>query len=358
MTAKGRLAHKARSTSLTNVIKLTAIWGTAAVVSFLAIAFVYAQFFGRFQAVRNDTIYEGHYKIGQPGTTELYTREGYGRTSYGENGLVVDKPLDPQATRLLFLGDSFVQGRQVHDEEKFTELAELGWNESYPDQPIQALNLGLDGQNTADYVYFASNLDRTFHPDKVFVFVSKDDLVTTAEFEKKLKRLAGPARQPASAETIDLISDMGHYAFLKCMKRQITGFKQANRPIGFERFAAQDSPSSTSAPAEPSAQDVAVQLAQMKDAWGDRLVMIYFTFSPTPGHAAPTTCSDMYYQEMLKQNIPTIHLCRPLYDAVVAGNPPAGFNNSKLGSGHLNKNGHAIIAQEIIKFLETADGLF
>lgn len=72
----------------------------------------------------NATIYENYRIVNLPHTTELFRHEGNGRTSYGENGLVVDKAVNFDVPRLLFIGDSYVEAKQVSNPDKFTELLE------------------------------------------------------------------------------------------------------------------------------------------------------------------------------------------------------------------------------------------
>jgi hypothetical protein len=78
---------------------------------------------------------------------------------------------------------------------------------------------------------------------------------------------------------------------------------------------------------------------------------------PELGRAAP----DAYYDEVMLgiegKGIPYIGLYEPMLRAYRAHTPPAGFDNSILGTGHWNRVGHEVIAGEIIRFLEARDDL-
>jgi len=335
--------------------RLLVTWGTATLLALFAVATVFTLFLGRSHYVSNESIYAGHYKVGQPDTVEWYTREGRGRTSFGEHGLVANKEVGPTRTRLLFVGDSFTLGRGVSDSEKFSQVIEQEWNRSHSDQ-VQTLNVGLGGLGIADYVHFAGNLDRTFEPQLVFLFLSADDFESIDQFERKLERLQHPARPNPAAPALDLINDAGYYAFFRQVIKQTTGFA-ANK--GFASFASEGSanPRSESKPAETGAANLAVQLNALQQQWGDRLVIIYYSFIPGIGRYPTTACYDKVWQGILNQGIQAVNLCPAFSQAYRDRTPPAGFDNSILGSGHLNRRGHALVASEVIEFLESTDGL-
>jgi hypothetical protein len=172
---------KAKRSNRLPILRCLVIWFVAAVLSGSMFVAGYTAFLGRGLTVRNDSIYEGHRFVGKPGTTRLSSLEGYGRTSFGKNGLVVDKALDSTSRRVLFVGDSLVSARQVSDSSKFTEIVERVWNEKHPDKRILSLNLGLAGQSNQTYISFGRNMDRVFRPDLVFVMSNYDDFRQLAE---------------------------------------------------------------------------------------------------------------------------------------------------------------------------------
>ena len=61
---------------------------------------------------------------------------------------------------------------------------------------------------------------------------------------------------------------------------------------------------------------------------------------------------------MEEENVPYVNLYEPMLEAYLQGFPPRGFNNSILGKGHFNVLGHQIIADQVIRYLETRDDLF
>lgn len=348
---------------LAKVGRLLRIWGSATVVSFLAIMVIYAQFFGRFKLVSNKAIYENHYHVNQAGTVELFTWEGYGLTSYGENGLVVNKTLPPDVFRVLFIGDSYVKAKHVSDHEKFTEIVEHKWNATHPEVPIQTVNLGQSGLNIATYLSFGDNMDDYFQPDLVFILLNQGDFKSLAELERETQRLADPLATPRTScrftsihgvftclEEVTLINQMGYRGSVNRLKRQATGFLRKSNHIDETKEDGEKPWRDTEA--------IAAQLEGLREIWGERLVIIYNLSIPHLGKDAPATYEDAILREIGKQGIPVINLYQPLLKAFQERKPPKGFNNSILGEGHFNQYGHQLVAEEIVKFMETADDLF
>ena len=351
---------------LSRVAALVGIWTSASLLAFVLVMLAFTLFFGRNKVVLNETIYKGHRFVGQAGESQLSTQEGYGLTTFGENGLIVNKELDPDVFRVLFIGDSFVKARQVSDPFKFTELVERSWNDAHPDRPIQTLNLGLGGQDMPTFLSFGPNMDRYFEPDLVFLMVSGADMDTLinrpAQLEKVATSLAigqkmAPLTKPETALPVQrLIDDLGFRSFFGQLQLQTYAF-----------FASKDQPppAEGNVPAKPASEGddtyklaaIATQLKALKSIWGDRLVIIYRVFVPNMGRDAPAQYSDAVTAELEKQGIPYINLYTPLLKALQERKPPMGFHNSLLGTGHWNKYGHRLVAEEVIKFLESRDGL-
>ena len=91
---------------------------------------------------------------------------------------MVDKVVNFDVPRLLFIGDSYVEAKQVSNPDKFTELLESEWNAAHADQPIQTLNMGLAGDDLRSYISFGPNMDKVFAPNLVFVMLKQQALLT------------------------------------------------------------------------------------------------------------------------------------------------------------------------------------
>ncbi|MCB0166215.1 MAG: hypothetical protein KDI79_18435 [Anaerolineae bacterium] len=340
------------TTQLKKLIKLVQIWTVSGIASFLMIMIFYTLLFGHNQLIPNERIYENYRYVGKPNTYQLSSIEGYGITTYGENGLIVNKTLNPEAKRLLFIGDSFVKAVQVSDQDKFTEVLEHEWNSLHPDQPVQSLNLGLGGQHIDTYLSFSQNMDDYFQPDLVFIVLNRNDFENLADEQAKLTAINQGVDKPlVEAEEMSYfeyaVNYLGVRSFFGQLQAQTYGFlKQQN--------ASNQALASTEQPDILRKDDVAVQLKALKQIWGQRLVIIYVTWFGDMAKDAPSpdTFEDNVLIELEQQGIPVINLYPSFWNAFKQYKPPFGFDNSNLGRGHLNQYGHYLVAQEIMKYLE------
>jgi hypothetical protein len=332
---------------------------------------IYTLFFGHNKVVLNQTIYENHRFVGQAGASQLNTSEGYALTTFGENGLIVSKQVDPSAFRVLFVGDSYVKAKQVPDRHKFTEVLEQNWNAAHPNQPIQTLNLGLGGQNMPTYLSFGPNMDRHYQPDLVFLMVGGSDFDTLARKPRQLEKVASgltePLTKPETANLVERLSNhLGVRSFFGQLRLQTYGFLSGGQTAlaASGRDQAEQKPQkppsggANSSIGDKSADAVAIQLEALRDTWGDRLVIIYRPALPNFGKGAPDVYRDEIMSEMEKQGIPYISLYSPFLQAFREHKPPFGFNNSILGQGHLNQYGHLLVADQVMDYLESLDGIF
>lgn len=331
-------------------------WLAGASIAVLLLSLVYTFLIGRDRAVYNTEVYENARLVNAPHSEQLYIWEGYGLTTYGENGLVVDKAIDPDKTRLLFIGDSLVEAKQVSDAYKFSELVEVRWNAAFPDHPVQALNVGKAGEDMRTYLSFGRNMDAVFAPDEVFVLLSQGDLLLLAENAALLQKLEGDSAAVLVHSTRlnflqQRVSDSILRQFFIRIQLQTEGFVQRARRNN---------------PAPPTAniafnrdqlgryeKATELQLQALKDIWGERLVIIYNPRIPAYGLDAPDEFEpDTFSHVAAGLDIPVINLYEPMIASYRAMQSPRGFNNTTLARGHFNQTGHAIIAGEIISYLQ------
>ena len=339
--------------------RLLWIWGSMGLLSLILLTLVYTLFFGYNKVTRNAGIYEHYLHVGLPGAAQLATQEGYGLTTYGEDALIVNKALRDDVFRIMFIGDSFVKAKQVSDSLKFTELIESQWNHQHPDQPIQVLNLGLGGQDMATYLRFGANMDRRFQPDLVFLVLSPDDFKALSRRSRILTQLkAGITPQLVKREQSSLVQDVVNQIGI----RSFVGQLQAQTFAFMSNGDAADVVDAADNAAPRNAQDAleaaSIQLTALHNIWGERMVIVYRRNIPDLGKDAPPQIDDSVLRAIKRQGIPLINLYPPLWQAYQEKRPPAGFHNTVIGQGHLNANGHQLVADEIIWYLENHRDLF
>lgn len=330
-----------------------------AIASLVIILVVYTTFFGRNQVALNESIYENYRFTGQPGSTQLATSEGYGLTTYGADGLIVNKPLNPDSFRVLFIGDSFVKAKQVSDAEKFTELVEQQWNSQHADKHIQSLNLGLGGQDMATYISFGKNMDHQFQPALVFLMVSADDFRKVLRNPQTLGKIVQHIDQPLvkperSSKIQDVANQLGIRSFLGQIQSQTFAFIEPKDQISVAEANEGASLNSQTTRAEA----ISIQIEALQAIWGDRLVIIFRERVPNMGRGQSTRVINPILNQIKAHDIPIIILYPRFQEAFSNHHPPFGFSNSVLGKGHLNIYGHQLVADEIIHYLETQNDLF
>lgn len=327
-------------------------WIIAGVLSFVLIAVLYTLFLGRYTFIRNESIYRGYHFVGKPQTVHLFSNEGYGVTSFGNDGLVVNKVIHDDVPRVLFLGDSFVEANHVSDEYKFTEIIEKRWNKEYLDNPIQTLNLGLSAIDLRTHLQFAQDIDAHFSPSLVIILLDDNDFrvisqnpdmltdIENGRFDNLVRR----GREPVGNQ---LLYRLGIKSFAVRLKLQTRAF--TNNPK-----------IETAVPMDEGAVQAAyqIQLSALRKVWGERLVIIQHEHVNNFGQDDFVRTDTILAKTIRTQKIPVIDLYGALSETTKAKQPPYGFNNSTIGEGHFNRRGHEIVADEVLRYLESVSDIF
>ena len=359
--AAARPRPRSAQAQLLRVGRLLAIWLGGGLLALLVVAGAYTALIAHNRADFNAAIYENYRIVNLPGTTELFRHEGNGRTSYGQNGLVVNKTVNFDVPRLLFVGDSYVEAKQVSDPDKFTELVESDWNAAHAGQPIQTLNMGLAGDDLRSYISFGPNMDEAFAPNLVFVMLKQQDLLPLIADPAPLQQWqADPTFRLAKPEKLSpiqqIISDTPFRQFFLRMVQQTQGFAPSDDS---DRKTAQAELNVSGSDMLAGYEaEVAAQLGALQRIWGDRLVIIYNANVPGIGEeAAPTFTEDTFVREATRLGIPVVNIYEPMVAAFRNHQPPRGFQNSTLGVGHFNRTGHQIIADSLLTYLQQSGAL-
>lgn len=348
--AKILINHK-KSNNVTIFILLK--WMLAFILSFTIISGLYAGFLGRYTFVKNESIYRGHHFVGKPGTVHVFSKEGYGVTSYGEDGLIINKEIRHDLPRLLFLGDSFVEANHVSDEYKFTEIVEGYWNEKHSDQPIQTLNLGMSALDVRTYLQFGQEIDALFSPSLTFILLDPSDFRIALNNSTMLADIANgqfdnlvrPSKEPFGNQILYWLNLKSFAVRLKLQTLAFTNTPKLNTVP------------SVVIDAKARQKAYQIQLKALKKVWGERLIIIYHEHVTSLGKNHLNR-DRLLEQTISDEDIRVINLYDALYETTQAGKPPYGFSNSTLGHGHFNHLGHEIVADEILQYLESVIDLF
>ena len=162
-----------------------------------------------------------------------------------------------------------------------------------------------------------------------------------------------------------MINDIGLRSLFGQLQSQTFAFidnETASQPVEAADlqyiYAEKKEPASAKTVSVQEAADdpFAVQLRALQDIWGDRLVLIYRVRVPDLGRDAPATIDHPLLDSSDQLEIPLLNLYPLFLQLTQEKRPPFGFNNSVLGTGHLNAFGHQKVAEEIVRFMEHSAG--
>ncbi|MDT7833436.1 hypothetical protein RQM59_13695 [Flavobacteriaceae bacterium S356] len=109
----------------------------------------------------------------------VYFNEGFGVVSYNEHGFLgnsVEIKKRDNLVRIALVGDSFVESLQVFSRDYFGKLAEDLLNNDLDDRKYEILNMGRSGFVFPDMYIYQKVYVENFNPDKIFYFISLEDL--------------------------------------------------------------------------------------------------------------------------------------------------------------------------------------
>jgi len=300
------------------------------------------------------------------------------------------QPAKPPGTlRVAVLGDSYIEAFQVSDDETFCAALEqeLGGCPAVGGRPVEVLNFGVSGYGTAQELLMLKHHAKTYSPDiVVLVFFAGNDVRNNSQ-ELEPYKVRPFFRLEDESLTLDN-SFREHADYLKARSRR-TEWKVAliNRlrllqllnetRNNWHRQTADDT---TGVPDQPGIDELAHAAprdATWERAWEltERLIMEvdrearrqgaqFVLVSATnavqvhPDGSVREACQErlqvedlLYAERRLRalgqtNGFPTVDLAEPMQRyADKHGAFLHGFENTKLGEGHWNGEGHRLAAQ-------------
>ena len=238
------------------------------------------------------------------------------------------------------------------------------------------LNAGKSGASLADYIHYAEDYRKLFHPAWTVIVVNSKDFGsdawsktkvlpgwTTPLFERdgeQLKIVLNPAKsEPRYAPLLRKVPLMSvRYAIVRLLQ-YAEGEKAQPRLF---RAAEAGAPPKDLYEEDPNPGDYPIEeeLDALVKAWDGRVTIFFLSrlHWDEPGQMGVTEarfkahCAERHYSCVDS---------RSDFDALVQrGESAYGFPNSRFSRGHLNATGHALAAREIATELKAlhAHGLF
>jgi hypothetical protein len=324
------------------------------------LAFSIAFFFWEFVSSR--LIYKTSYweykpqlgSVRSPGK-EVFSEEGYSRTSFVTDGLRVPIPQMMPKRRVLVVGDSFTEAVQVSDKETFSQVAQTVLCDSGPS--VCLINAGSSGADMARYVWQAKYWMRNYRPAEVVIEVNDRNL-------SMLTSKAGPFVINDSEGRLGIAAeppkkDIENVAKRTPVLKQVVGTSIFG--LAYRRYE-------QSRQKEPD-QDIQVSVPYTREPGLTRYldwvldeykklyihpVILYFPNVDIYGSPPPISELEVELEAACKRNDIALINLRSAFQAdyKASGIPAYGFMNTVPGVGHPNAHGHLIAGRELAVYLK------
>jgi len=293
------------------------------------------------------------------GSRVLYGQEGFGITHYSGFGEIAT-PYAGGSNNIVVMGNSYAEGLNVNDTDKFVSVAETILRRDGFDVDLR--NIGRSGQTIVDQIYLAPYVIEQYHPLIVVIQATVRAFERTAEFVKGDSNqlvisndgriLVRHQPEPDRDNAVRAIGE-----FFSILDYGRTRFKQIRSQA---LKSPGQNPDYAVASVYPVSKDIVMHkvLNKLREAFGS-LDLVIVLIPPIPEvHNNRLTEPDFTQYQMIKQDlesIPNVHVVDPSAEFLISfrnHRPPSGFLNTIPGTGHVNAVGHQIIGENLAKILE------
>jgi len=265
---------------------------------------------------------------------------------------------------IIVLGDSITEANQVKKEEKYVQILEAKWKERGIE--IKVHNLAIAGKNAADYIYFGPKYLEKFNPEYVIIQLTLPDILDAfhpyntnvyIDEQSNLVPYDSFSRLFKYRNEFTTINPLFYNTYVKLKSYLIArSDQQGIRLRLFQKIQSQDD--------VIDEKKVNLVLGKLKEVYGKKFVILYLHNINLEEQYNGQIDDDIDYKYYLfiKQYCQrnNIHLIDATYSMLTHFNQTGklvnGFVNNRVGAGHLNTEGHRVIAQIIddyfIKYIE------
>jgi hypothetical protein len=316
-------------------------------------------------APRNDVVPTPYGRLFRPGARYVQSAEGWGVFTANRHGFLDDDVDTTGAKRVAVLfGDSFGQGLQVRDDERFSEVAES----LVPG--LEILNAAGAGRNPFHYALFAPRFQATFAPEWLIVQLNDSDLSdmedarTNAEAfaEFEATRGARPASAAPPPERSGLRRLARRSALVSFLDARIGRLSRRERDRLAQKLRGEkpDPTDVVALPATPRAEALLDSLVGEIRRVNRRVVLVYvphiayFLDPPAPAYPARRA---WFHTLATRHGLPLVDATEEMLEDFRRTHEPLhGFANTQPASGHLNARGHRVIGESLARELRREAG--
>jgi len=301
----------------------------------------------------------------KPGGFVRYRLEGDGLSQWTEHGIRRSSyPETNSRPVVLVVGDSMVEALQVDDEEVFTTVVEKQLATRWP--AVAVLNVGRSGLSVADYIAMVPLYVPRLKPDWAVVVVTALDFQEDAwrgsqtHFQHdpdgtKLTIVSPPsARTPKRGRLgqaiLRLRNTCGLAQFTAIRLRQFQSWVQQETPWF---HAGKSQPKSQRDPlAEDDRYPMGEELDMLVRAYQGRLTLVLLDRYSSNGLDSNGSADSRLKRLATGRGLSFVALSDGFGAFTNSHRAPYGFSNSRFNYGHLNADGHRVLAALLTAELE------
>ena len=292
---------------------------------------------------------------GEPPKNSFYIwgREGFSITHYDGPPGEIHTPFQG-GENIILLGDSFLQGLQVSDDQKFASVAETILHQNGYNFDLH--NFGHSGMAMADYVSGIIGYKELYHPKAIVIQLSDTDFIESFSTSKTNYFIAKNStimdifqknKIVGDYKTADVISDN-----FRLMLWDNYGKSKFN-----QIFTTPATGAIISSPPEEFDVNLAKQQMDLllKVCNGTKLILLLYPHAPyiSGDHINMEDPKHENLKAFLMEYYPQVTLVDPLpelQDLTSSGHLPMGFFNSTTpGWGHFNRWGNEVLGEQLAK---------
>jgi hypothetical protein len=299
-----------------------------------------------------------------PNADVFWGVEGFARNRYNRLGLNNDEiAAKSRQWRVLAIGDSYVEARQVPRDENFASVAERR------DKRVEVVNAGREGLNVASFPLVAERLAPRLAPDLIVVVLSQSRLDDFANSKVVIAVDGGGTITSVRylIERQDMIKEKVGSVLRRSALLTTLGWKFKDRILGQLSYLLAKPMPAAPAPVPMSRRiaaedDLAFVLRHIRSS--GKLAVLYLPhLRYLPGGIAEQAPGSASVEETIRRVATQNDI--PFYSAIdeflavykETGRPTQGFSNGNILDGHLNYAGHRALGEALARMTaETLSG--
>jgi hypothetical protein len=290
------------------------------------------------------------------GMEQSWFTEGIATSHFSPAGLrLTGNPQIAGAPSVVVLGDSHVEAFQVYDQQTMGSVLECRLRTA--GKQWNVLQYAWSGANGPDYVYAAPLIQDMFHPQRIFLVMDAGDFVSSTSVARLVQSRSGVvAAEPVGPGSVPgrprsysgkgsrIVKESGlFYASALRFTLDILPRLKSQPP---------DDQEGVLVPASTSQSTVELVVRGLKQAYGDKLVIVYAPAQPFFLATPPEPQEAYLLKACQAESVACLSLQEPmLQDLETRHGLARGFINTPPGLGHLNARGHELAANAMYEWL-------